>query len=362
MQPSRRGILQGGALIALGAGLGGAGFFFGESRNHGHPKKAISNKLAKVIQGGIITPSPPQSNVRIAVFRLREGRVIEEVMSGFTSARKQIIAEYGNDLTMTFGVSLDWARSLYPDSQFSESLPTFQREQLQGNEGGDFVVQFCADDPNTVFAAHESFVADFTESTTDLWHQDGFRPKQTERGEFRNAIGFFDGIINPRSEKKLDEGVWIDATDPASPLHGATYMVIRRLRFNMDRWNRMSTGLQERAVGRKKDTGAPLSGGERKDQVDLGAKHSNGEWVTPEASHARRAHPSFVGRPLMLRRGYGFHNSDKDQGTLFIAFMNDLLTFKLTQQRMDEMDDILSNTVCTGAGYFVVLPQAAFTA
>ena len=84
MQPSRRGILQGGALIALGAGLGGAGFFFGESRNHGHPKKAISNKLAKVIQGGIITPSPPQSNVRIAVFRLREGRVIEEVMSGFT--------------------------------------------------------------------------------------------------------------------------------------------------------------------------------------------------------------------------------------------------------------------------------------
>jgi len=68
--------------------------------------------------------------------------------------------------------------------------------------------------------------------------------------------------MNPSTAEDLDAGVWSDSQ------YLDTHWVLRRMRVSGD-FGRMSSGRQERAVGRRRDTGAPLSGGGERDEIDL---------------------------------------------------------------------------------------------
>jgi dye decolorizing peroxidase len=172
----------------------------------------------------------------------------------------------------------------------------------------------------------------------------------------RNPLGFHDGIVVPHGAE-LDENVWI----PDGPAQGGTICVIRRLRLDLARFAGLKTPEREAVIGRQQNSGAPLSGGSRMDQADLGAKTPEGDFVVPVRSHVRAAHPSFTGSALMLRRSYAFDNGrtangDLDAGLYFVCFQTSLDTFVKTQRRLDEHDDLMGYATATASATFLILP------
>ena len=168
-------------------------------------------------------------------------------------------------------------------------------------------------------------------------------------------MGFMDGIVVPHDAAGFDEGVWIGD----GPLAGGSILVIRRLRLETARFRALPVDSREAVFGRRLSDGTPLSGGKPDDQVDLRAKTPEGEFVIPADAHARAAHPSFTGSPLMFRRSYSFENdggSGADSGLVFMSFQNELRTFVATQQRLDEVDALMPFTSPTASATFVVLP------
>jgi dye decolorizing peroxidase len=155
----------------------------------------------------------------------------------------------------------------------------------------------------------------------------------------------------PRGEAELKRSVWIGE----GRLAGATVCVIRRLRIDTARFRGQPVEAREAIIGRRLGDGAPLSGGGPDDQVDLNAKTPEGEFLVPARSHARGAHPSFTGSGLMFRRSYSFENGT-ESGLVFISFQNELRIFVATQQRLDEVDDLMKYVTPTASGTFLMLP------
>ena len=80
----------------------------------------------------------------------------------------------------------------------------------------------------------------------------------------RNLFGQVDGSGNPRPGTELfDSTVWIREGRWA----GATTMVLRRIRMDLDTWDELTRDEQERSVGRRLTDGAPLTGGEELDDL-----------------------------------------------------------------------------------------------
>ena len=101
------------------------------------------------------------------------------------------------------------------------------------------------------------------------WSQLGFgrtSTTSTSQSTPRNLFGFKDGTANVKAEESdaLDEFVWVrTATTAGDWLAGGSYLVARRINMHIEIWDRQPLADQEGFVGRTKDTGAPLSGGDR---------------------------------------------------------------------------------------------------
>lgn len=363
----RRDVLVGGGGLLLGAGLAVAANALHSSPARPTPAATATDPAPVpaygTTQAGIVSPAVPQSHVEIVVLDrdpelapadlwAAVGRHVAELTAGPVAGRAR------TDLTVTVGVGLDDARAVHPDLSWPEPLPTFARDRLGSATGGDLVLQVCATAPEVVGEATSDLLRRLEGSASRRWSQAGLRGAQDSRGVFRNGMGFADGIINPRTVEAQATGVWDGVLGGPGPRDGSTFMVVRRMRVDLEAWGRLDDRTQSEVIGRDKATGEPLSGGVRDDEVDLGAKHSDGRYRVPAGSHARRAHPSFIGRPLMLRRGYGFAGAGEgtigDQGVLFISYQSDLATFVLTQHRLDEGDDLMTFTTVTGSGAFWV--------
>ena len=185
------------------------------------------------------------------------------------------------------------------------------------------------------------------------WSQLGYRGP-ADQGLTRNPFGYFDGIIVPRTAADQDADVWIGS----GPLAGGTICVVRRFGLDTGRFGSLAPDAQDRAIGRHRQDGSPLSGGGRFDQVDLEAKTDTGDLMVPAHAHARAAHPSFTGSRLMLRRSYNYRNSSDDHGHLFISYQNDVSAFAKTQLRLDEVDSLMAFVTPTATAAFAVLPGA----
>ncbi|TPX00947.1 peroxidase, partial [Schumannella luteola] len=132
--------------------------------------------------------------------------------------------------------------------------------------------------------------------------------------------------------------------------------VMRRFRLDVDGFRALAPADRDATIGRVQSTGAPLSGGARDDQVNLGAKAADGTLLIPPHAHARAAHPSFTGSPLMLRRSYSYRVDEADHGHVFISYQNDVQTFARTQLRLDEVDALMRFSTPTATAAFAILP------
>lgn len=261
------------------------------------------------------------------------------------------------DVSVTVGIGPRLVRLLGRDVPGTHDLPAFASDTGLDPDytGGDLLLAAYSTDPNDAEIALTEVMGTVNQASL-RWTQRGFRADGTGTVA-RNPLGFHDGVIVPRGKDALAEHVWL----PAGPAENGTIAVVRRLRLDVAQFRAEPVTRQEQVVGRHRGSGAPLSGGELEDEVDLLAKSPQGEFLTPARSHVRAAHPSFTDSHLMLRRGYAFDNGASadgtpDAGLLFMCFQQDLRTFVSTQHRLDEMDDLMHYVTTTASATFLILP------
>ena len=152
--------------------------------------------------------------------------------------------------------------------------------------GGDLVLIIAADDTTTVDYAGRVLTRDAATFATPAWVQTGGWRGADSAGRAvtgRNLFGQLDGSGNPAGAVR-DETVW--AHDPLPWFTGGTTLVVRRIEMDLDFWDRTTRERQEKVIGRKLASGAPLSGRAETDPLDLAATDGDGNLVIPADAHA----------------------------------------------------------------------------
>jgi deferrochelatase/peroxidase EfeB len=170
-------------------------------------------------------------------------------------------------------------------------------------------------------------------------------------------MGFKDGTDNiPGTDSSLlDEEVWVGPNVQPAWMVGGTYLVARRIRIDLERWNQEQVYLQERAVGRYKRSGAPLGEQREFDPVNLEAVGPNGKPYIPLHAHVRLARE---GQRRILRRGYAFEDRG-EAGLFFIAFQQDVRQQFIAIQRQLAGHDALHRFLThTSSAVFACPPGA----
>ncbi|MGK5171460.1 iron uptake transporter deferrochelatase/peroxidase subunit [Geodermatophilus sp. CPCC 205761] len=234
-------------------------------------------------------------------------------------------------------------------------LPRFLRDEIDpAISGGDICIQACANDPQVAVHAVRNLTRLGQGVVRVRWAQLGFgRTSSTSTSQEtpRNLFGFKDGTANLKAEASagLDRFVWV-GHDDADWLAGGTYLVTRRIRMQLEEWDEESLRAQERTIGRRKGSGAPLGQQQEFDPTDFAAE-DEGEPAIPRDSHVFLAHPNQAGTAL-LRRGYSFVDGsdargELDAGLFFVAFQRNPETGFVRVQRNlaeDAMSEYLKHT------------------
>lgn len=243
------------------------------------------------------------------------------------------------------------------------ALPAFGTDRLDPAWcGGDLLLQICADDPVVVAHASRVLLKNVRSLTRRRWRQSGFRNAHGSHrpgGSMRNLMGQVDGTANLRDEEAFDRYVWDDHAS-APWFSGGTVLVIRRIRAEMDSWDELDRTSKELAVGRRLDTGAPLTGRKEADEPDLGAA-VNGIPVIPPNAHIALARRRTEDEQF-LRRPYNYDDppgDDRttDSGLIFASYQRDpARQFVPVQERLAAADALNPWISTIGSATFAILP------
>jgi dye decolorizing peroxidase len=271
-------------------------------------------------------------------------------------ARLTVTVGYGQELFAAVGLEGVQPATLAP-------LPPFAIDRLEFRwSGGQLLLQVCADSLLAVSHACRVLTKNVRSVTTVRWMQRGFRnpPRSAAPGaSMRNLMGQVDGTVNLNAPAQLDGLVWDDGRRQPW-FAGGTVLVLRRIRAEMDTWDELDRGSKELAVGRRLDTGAPLTGRHEADEPDLTAA-VNGITVIPENSHIAMAHHRTESEQF-LRRPYNYDDTPgpgqiTDSGLLFLAYQRDpAVQFVPVQQRLADFDALNPWITPVGSAMFAILP------
>ena len=191
------------------------------------------------------------------------------------------------------------------------------------------------------------------------WVQRGFRRAQGSVATgttMRNLFGQLDGTSNPKpGTADFDDVVWI----LDGPFAGGTGLVVRRIRMDLEGWDRLDRSGREQSVGRYLANVAPLTGRAEHDEPDLDAKTPLGFPVIADFAHLRRSR-SDVPHERMFRRAYNYDDEPaageiENAGLLFLAFQADVdRQYVPIQRRLDELDLLNEWTTPIGSAVFFV--------
>ncbi|MFF2651930.1 iron uptake transporter deferrochelatase/peroxidase subunit [Streptomyces sp. NPDC058045] len=274
---------------------------------------------------------------------------------GLKPSRLTLTIGFGPSLFEKFGERLAGRR---PEAL--AELPKFPGDNLEkARSGGDLCVQACADDPQVAVHAIRNLARIGFGRVAVRWSQLGFgKTSSTTPGAQtpRNLLGFKDGTrnIDGTDTARLDKHVWVGAKDGQDWLTGGSYLVARRIRMNVETWDRASLQEQEDVFGRDKGEGAPVGRSKEHDEPFLKA-------MKPDA-HVRLAHPDTNDGATILRRGYSFTDGTDglgrlDAGLFFLAYQRDPRTgFIPVQRRLARHDALNEYIQHVGSAVFAVPP------
>ncbi len=175
----------------------------------------------------------------------------------------------------------------------------------------------------------------------------------------RNLFGQVDGTANPEpGSRDFADVVW--ASDPGW-LAGGTSLVLRRIRMDLDGWDKVDRSGRENTIGRRLSDGAPLTGGRETDAPDFDAVDALGFPVINSDAHIRRAHGANPGERF-VRRPYTYDETPpagelSDVGLLFATFQADVdRQYLPVQRRLAEADLLNVWTTPVGSAVFAIPP------
>jgi deferrochelatase/peroxidase EfeB len=247
------------------------------------------------------------------------------------------------------------------------ALPAFGADALEpARSDGDLAVQICCDDPQVAFHAFHALANAARGVAEPRWLQSGFLGARADRSTPRNLLGFKDGTRNlsPTDAAATRRHLWADAADGAPWMAGGTYLVARRIRTVLDVWDATSTEGQEVTIGRRKRSGAPLTGRREQDVPDFHATTTDGP-VIPADAHIRLAAPEQNAGTQILRRSYNYDDgidrdtAQVDAGLFFVCFQRNPETQFVAIQRRLAADDALSQHLIHTASAIFACPPGA---
>ena len=402
MNPSRRNFLKGAVSGAAGTALAGGVLIEGarvdaRAATRSGPAEQASYPFHGARQAGILTPGPSEKQAFTCV------AAFDAVSSGSTVAgsraeltallktltqRSRFLATGGTPPDLGVGqppsdsdvlgpsvptdgltVNVSVGSSLF-DSRYGLAaakprklapMRPFPDDSLEAPWlHGDLLVQFCANQPDTIHHA----IRDITRHTRGgmqlRWKMEGYNSPPRPSGTSRNLLGFKDGTANPTGTEATSL-VWVD--DPHEPAwaQGGSYVVVRLIRMLVEFWDRVSINEQENMFGRRRDSGAPLDGNSEFDTPDFKADPRGN--VIPLDSHIRLANPrtKATERQRLIRRSYNYDlgvdlNGNLQTGHIFVCYQQDVKRqFETVQKRLIN-EPLIDYVQPFGGGYFFVLP------
>ncbi|MGV4986975.1 iron uptake transporter deferrochelatase/peroxidase subunit [Streptomyces sp. NRAIS4] len=390
--PSRRALIGwGGAGLALGAAAAGGAVAMTRAGNDVDPAAAEAGGAVQfhgAHQAGIATPV--QDRLHFAAFDVKtdDREEFVQLLKDWTAAARRMsagkpvgegafggLAEAPPDdtgealglkpsrltLTVGFGPSL-FDRFGLADRRPEAlvDLPKFPGDNLDKvRTGGDLCVQACADDPQVAVHAIRNLARIGFGKVAIRWSQLGFGKTSSTTPDAqtpRNLMGFKDGTRNIAGTEtdRLKKFVWVGEGDGPAWMTGGSYLVARRIRMNIETWDRTSLQEQEDVFGRDKREGAPVGKAKERDEPFLKA-------MKPDA-HVRLAHPDANDGITILRRGYSFTDGTDglgrlDAGLFFLAYQRDVRKGFIPLQRRLSAHDALNEYIQhVGSAVFAVPP------
>ncbi|WP_293781191.1 Dyp-type peroxidase [uncultured Aeromicrobium sp.] len=375
---SRRRLLLGGAA----AGIGAAAAVGLDAAMRSGPAEPLLHGTQTVPfhgphQAGITT-SPPahatfialdlRAEVDAAALR-RLMRLLSDDAARLTQGRSALadsepeLAHVPARLTVTFGFGPEFVRRAGGEMpSWLRPLPAFGIDRLEDRwSGGDLLLQIAAEDPLTVAHAVRMLLKDSRRFAAVRWLQSGFRRaagSEPAGTTMRNLFGQVDGTVNlTEDDPDFERLVWIED----GWLSGGTSFVLRRIRMDLEGWDRLDRDGREQSVGRRLANGAPLTGDHEHDEPDFEATTSLGFPVIPEFAHIRRARSDDPNERI-LRRSFNYDEAPavgeiSESGLLFGSFQADVdRQFVPLQRRLDELDLLNEWTVPVGSAVFAIPP------
>ncbi|MEV6838628.1 iron uptake transporter deferrochelatase/peroxidase subunit [Streptomyces sp. NPDC051133] len=390
--PSRRALIGwGGAGLALGAAAAGGAVAMAKAGDDVDPVAAEAGGAVEfhgAHQAGIATPV--QDRLHFAAFDVKTEDRAEfvQLLKDWTAAARRMAAgkpvgegAYGGlaeappddtgealglkpsrlTLTIGFGPSLFEKFGLKDERPAAlVDLPKFPGDNLdRSRTGGDLCVQACADDPQIAVHAIRNLARIGFGKVAIRWSQLGFGKTSSTTPDAqtpRNLMGFKDGTRNIAGTEtdRLGKFVWAADGDGPGWMTGGSYLVARRIRMNIETWDRTSLQEQEDVFGRDKREGAPVGKAKERDEPFLKA-------MKPDA-HVRLAHPDSNDGITILRRGYSFTDGTDglgrlDAGLFFLAYQRDVRHGFIPLQRRLSAHDALNEYIQhVGSAVFAVPP------
>ncbi|MEV5607117.1 iron uptake transporter deferrochelatase/peroxidase subunit [Streptomyces sp. NPDC052225] len=391
---SRRRLIgtAGATGVALGAVGAGAGYAVASS-NSPEQQAALTSLGADTVmfhgkhQAGITTPM--QARGHLVAFDLAAGAgrkeaaallrrwsaTAERLMAGepMSSDDTDVARDAGpSSLTVTFGFGHSFFSRTGLEKQRPSALdplPDFFSDHLdKARSNGDLWVQIGANDSLVAFHALRAIQKDAGSAAKVRWQMNGFNrsPGATAHPmTARNLMGQIDGTNNPKpAESDFDKRIFVPSSGSPDWMANGSYAVVRRIRMLLDDWEKLSPKAQEDVIGRKKSTGAPLTGGGETTEPDLEKTDAKGDLVIPINAHARISRPDQNGGAAMLRRPFSFHDGiDRDgvpdAGLLFVCWQADPLRGFVPVQRKLDRGDALSQFVRHESSGLFAVPGGA---
>ncbi|GGY61462.1 peroxidase [Streptomyces olivaceoviridis] len=390
--PSRRALIGwGGAGLALGAAVAGGAVAMARTGDDMDPAAAETGGSVEfhgAHQAGIATPV--QDRLHFAAFDVKtdDREAFVQMLKDWTAAARRMTAgrtvgegAYGglaeappddtgealglkpSRLTLTIG----FGPSLFDKFGLTDrrpealvDLPKFPGDNLdRSRTGGDLCVQACSDDPQVAVHAIRNLARIGFGKVAIRWSQLGFGKTSSTTPDAqtpRNLMGFKDGTRNIAGTEtdRLKKFVWVGEADGPDWMAGGSYLVARRIRMNIETWDRASLQEQEDVFGRDKREGAPVGKAKEHDEPFLKA-------MKPDA-HVRLAHPDSNNGITILRRGYSFTDGTDglgrlDAGLFFLAYQRDVRKGFIPLQRSLAAHDALNEYIQhVGSAVFAVPP------